>query len=194
MLWLEKLLKMHSRASSWLKMACAQRVLYSLLLRQFTALEYWMGFLKFKGLIILTLKGPFMHITTLFVSLVRLCQQLDEARPPHRCSSLHSIHMDESLKIAKDYLIAATAKDCSLMISFRPMKDGAFGSPHVYLQSTNQSFNYKVNFIDLDLKPLKKMVDYYELDKKILNCFTQMLEMEHKDGNARTMDASETIN
>lgn len=123
-----------------------------------------------------------------------VCQQLDEARPPHRCSSLHSIHMDESLKIAKDYLIAATAKDCSLMISFRPMKDGAFGSPHVYLQSTNQSFNYKVNFIDLDLKPLKKMVDYYELDKKILNCFTQMLEMEHKDGNARTMDASETIN
>jgi hypothetical protein len=54
--------------------------------------------------------------------------------------------MDESLKIAKDYLIAATAKDCSLMISFRPMKDGAFGSPHVYLQSTNQSFNYKVHF------------------------------------------------
>lgn len=51
-----------------------------------------------------------------------------------------------------------------------------------------------MNFIDLDLKPLKKMVDYYELDKKILNCFTQMLEMEHKDGNARSMDAIETIN
>ncbi|KAJ6684876.1 INOSITOL POLYPHOSPHATE KINASE 1 [Salix purpurea] len=125
-----------------------------------------------------------------------VCQQLDEARPPHRCSSLHSIHIVESLKIVRDYLIAATAKDCSLMISFRPMKDGAIGSPnnHVYLQSTNQSFNYKVNFIDLDLKPLKKMVDYYELDKKILNCFIQMQEMEHNDGNAKTIDAIETIN
>ncbi|KAL9394991.1 hypothetical protein Peur_014276 [Populus x canadensis] len=106
-----------------------------------------------------------------------VCQQLDEAGLPHRCSSLHSIHMDESLKIVKDYLIAATAKDCSLMISFRPTEDGEFGSPysHVYLQSTNQSFNYKVNFIDLDLRPLKKMEDYYELDKKILNSYSRIL-------------------
>ena len=52
----------------------------------------------------------------------------------------------------------------------------------------------QVNFIDLDLKPLKKMVDYYELDKKILNCFIQMQEMEHNDGNAKTIDAIETIN
>ncbi|CAK7346330.1 unnamed protein product [Dovyalis caffra] len=113
-----------------------------------------------------------------------VCQQLDEARLPHRCSSLHSIRMDESLKIVKDYLIAATAKDCSLMISFRPTKGGELGSPysHVHLQSTNQSFNYKVNFIDLDLKPLKKMEGYFELDKKIVNFYTQMLEMEQKDG------------
>jgi len=71
MLWLEKLLKTCLRASSRQKMACARWVLYSLLVRQFTALECWMSFLKFKSLTILTLKGPSMRITTLFLSLVQ---------------------------------------------------------------------------------------------------------------------------
>ncbi|KAF5455887.1 hypothetical protein F2P56_025417 [Juglans regia] len=95
-------------------------------------------------------------------------------------TSLHSIPLDESLKIVKDYLIAATAKDCSLIISFRPSEDGYSGSPYnkIHLEATNQIFDYKASFIDLDLKPLKKMEDYYELDKKIVNCYTHMVEAE----------------
>lgn len=63
-------------------------------------------------------------------------------------NSLHSISKDESLKIVRNYLISATAKDLSMMISFRPRKDGSVESPYsmVSLESTNQSFDYKVLF------------------------------------------------
>lgn len=75
-----------------------------------------------------------------------VCRDLGEDIASHRYTSLHSIPSDESLKIVRDYLIAATAKDCSLMISFAPRKDGNSASPYsnVYLASTDQSFDYKV--------------------------------------------------
>ncbi|XP_043713241.1 inositol-pentakisphosphate 2-kinase-like isoform X2 [Telopea speciosissima] len=113
-----------------------------------------------------------------------VCKDLADSELSHIYLSLHSLSLEESLKIVRDYLIAATAKDCSLMISFRPREDGDQGSPHstVYLKSTNQSFDCKVHFIDLDMKPLKKMVHYYELDQKIVSCYTQM-EMEHGPSN-----------
>ena len=76
----------------------------------------------------------------------RVCRDLGEDIASHRFSSLHSIPSDESLKIVRDYLIAATAKDCSLIISFAPRKDGDAASPYdnIYLASTDQSFDYKV--------------------------------------------------
>ncbi|XP_021658565.2 inositol-pentakisphosphate 2-kinase isoform X2 [Hevea brasiliensis] len=124
-----------------------------------------------------------------------VCRELDEARVPHGYASLHSIPLSESLKIIKDYIIAATAKDCSLMVSFKPREDRDFGSPYgsVYLKSTNQNFDYKVNFIDLDLKPLKKMETYYEKDKKILNSYAQLAKTKHMKGNTLSMEVFETI-
>ncbi|KAF2293305.1 hypothetical protein GH714_000027 [Hevea brasiliensis] len=122
---------------------------------------------------------------------ISFLKELDEARVPHGYASLHSIPLSESLKIVKDYLIAATAKDCSLMVSFKPREDRDFGSPYgsVYLKSTNQNFDYKVNFIDLDLKPLKKMETYYEKDKKILNSYAQLAETKHMKGNTLSMES-----
>ncbi|XP_065882022.1 inositol-pentakisphosphate 2-kinase-like [Euphorbia lathyris] len=109
-----------------------------------------------------------------------VCRELDEG-VPNTYTSLHSIPMDESLKIVRDYLISATAKDCSMMISFRPKEGGDLGSPYgsIYLQPTNQNFDYKVNFLDLDLKPLKKMEEYYEKDKKIVDMYVQMEENQN---------------
>ncbi|KDP38543.1 hypothetical protein JCGZ_04468 [Jatropha curcas] len=124
-----------------------------------------------------------------------VCRELDEARLPHRYASLHSIPMDDSLKIVKDYLIAATAKDCSMMISFKPMEDRGLGSQYssIYLQSTNQNFDYKVSFLDLDLKPLKKMETYYEKDEKIMSCYSAMVETNCTKANTMSMEVYETI-
>ncbi|KAL9254671.1 Inositol-pentakisphosphate 2-kinase IPK1-like protein [Drosera capensis] len=106
-----------------------------------------------------------------------VCKRFDEDKQRLKYSALHSIPLEESVKIVRNYLIAATAKDCSLMISLRPRQDGDPESAYssVYLESTNQSFEYKAYFIDLDLRPLKKMEYYYELDQEIVNCYTQMV-------------------
>ncbi|XP_061355396.1 inositol-pentakisphosphate 2-kinase-like [Gastrolobium bilobum] len=108
-----------------------------------------------------------------------VCRELSDEQAK-RYTSLHSSSLDESLRIVKDYLIAATAKDCSLMICFRPRKKEDSGSVYnsLYLESTKQAFDFKVYFIDLDLKRLSKMEDYYELDKKIVNCYKQMIKMD----------------
>ncbi|XP_017981655.1 PREDICTED: inositol-pentakisphosphate 2-kinase isoform X1 [Theobroma cacao] len=122
-----------------------------------------------------------------------VCRELSNDKLSHQYTSLHSIPLDESLKIVKDYLMAATAKDCSLMISFRPKEDGELQSGSsknsVYLGSTNQVFEYKVYFIDLDLKPLKKMEYYYKLDKKIVSCYSQKVKTEHRADKAVRMDS-----
>ncbi|XP_019152349.1 PREDICTED: inositol-pentakisphosphate 2-kinase-like isoform X1 [Ipomoea nil] len=101
-----------------------------------------------------------------------------------RFNTLHSISMEESWKILRDYLIAATAKDLSMMISFRSREDGKSESSYglVSLKSTNQTFDYKASFIDLDLKPLKKMEFYYELDKKIVSSYLTMVNSGKGDG------------
>lgn len=113
----------------------------------------------------------------------RVCRELDEEKVSHLCTLLHSIPMNESLKIVKDYLIATTAKDCSLMICFRPKSSEVSGSYNsIYLESTNQVFYYKVYFIDLDLKPFNKMEEHYAKDKKISSCYIQMLNSEHGVG------------
>jgi len=42
-----------------------------------------------------------------------------------------------------------------------------------------------VHFIDLDLKRLSKVEDYYKLDKKIVNCYKEMSKMDHgRNGDA----------
>ncbi|TQD96102.1 hypothetical protein C1H46_018245 [Malus baccata] len=125
-----------------------------------------------------------------------VCGELGKEKVSQKYLSLHSMSLDESLKMVKDFLIATSAKDCSLMISFRPRKDGSPGSPYnnLYLESTNQSFDYKVNFIDLDLKHLGKMEEYYELDKKIVNCYNQMVETEERQKKTTSTKALQTAN
>ncbi|XP_023741555.1 inositol-pentakisphosphate 2-kinase isoform X1 [Lactuca sativa] len=107
-----------------------------------------------------------------------VCRELGEESD--RYTSLHTIPLDESLKIVKEYLIAATAKDLSLMISFRTReKEDPKSAYNVILhESIGQSFDYKVSFIDLDMKPLGKMMHYYELDQKIVRCCMKMMKNE----------------
>ncbi|XP_058755422.1 inositol-pentakisphosphate 2-kinase-like [Vicia villosa] len=106
--------------------------------------------------------------------------------------------LDESLRVVKDYLIAATAKDCSLMLCFKPRNenDSDSGSSYntVYLESTKQAFDYKVHFIDLDLKRLNKVEDYYELDKNIVSCYKQMNKIDDGRNEDAKLQGPEVAN
>ncbi|KAM7531846.1 hypothetical protein LguiB_035256 [Lonicera macranthoides] len=115
-----------------------------------------------------------------------VCGELGEGKRLGKYSSLHSIPTDESLKIVRDYLISATAKDLSIIFGFRPRQNGDLNSLYdaVLLESANQTFDYKASFIDLDMKPLKKMEFYYELDQEIVNCYNHKVKIEHQSNNA----------
>ncbi|ESQ44797.1 hypothetical protein EUTSA_v10003206mg [Eutrema salsugineum] len=109
------------------------------------------------------------------------CPLCKEIGPSEKYASLHALPLDENLKIVKEYMIAATAKDCSLMISFqsRNALDSTPSCDAVCLNSTSQTFDYKVHFIDLSLKPLKRMEAYYKLDKKIISFYTRKQKVKN---------------
>ncbi|XP_047946534.1 inositol-pentakisphosphate 2-kinase IPK1-like isoform X4 [Salvia hispanica] len=107
-----------------------------------------------------------------------VCRQIGGKKSPARYSSIHSMQRDDKVRIVRDYLISATAKDLSMMISFKSKINMEEESLHhaVFLESSKQTFYYKASFIDLDMKPLKKMEYYYELDQQIVNYYVQMLK------------------
>lgn len=100
----------------------------------------------------------------------------------NECSHLHSLSIEESRSIVRDYLLATTAKDCSLMLTFQPMThsftevNALDRNDVIYMSSTKRAFRYKASFIDLDVKRLKKMIHYYDLDQNIVNCYTKSHE------------------
>lgn len=137
--------------------------------------------LKVQKLDTLDIEGAIHAYYNIISQPCMACRQLNMNKVSNRFTSLHSIPFDESLKIVKNFLIAATAKDCSLMVSFRPRvgEDAGSSYKNIYLESTKQAFDYKVYFIDLDLKSLTKMEDYYELDKNIVSCYTETIKAGH---------------
>ncbi|KAF7806537.1 inositol-pentakisphosphate 2-kinase-like [Senna tora] len=74
-----------------------------------------------------------------------VCRELSEEQSK-RYTSLHSASLEESLRTVKNYLIAATVKDCSLIVCFRPRKEGYSESVcnRIYFESTKQTFDFKV--------------------------------------------------
>lgn len=78
----------------------------------------------------------------------KVCSKFRQAEEKlsERYAHIHSDPYSKSLKIVKDYLIAATAKDLSMMISFKPTENRDLESSDgtVVLKSCRQSFNYKV--------------------------------------------------
>uniref|UniRef100_A0A7N0VI84 Inositol-pentakisphosphate 2-kinase n=1 Tax=Kalanchoe fedtschenkoi TaxID=63787 RepID=A0A7N0VI84_KALFE len=95
----------------------------------------------------------------------KVCQHVSKDQP----HELHTIPFHESLEIARNYLIAATAKDCSLIISFRRKGDSNSASLN------EQEFDHKAFFIDLDMKSLDRMKHYYELDQEIVSNYNKVM-------------------
>ncbi|KAJ4879634.1 Inositol-pentakisphosphate 2-kinase family protein [Raphanus sativus] len=111
----------------------------------------------------------------------KVCKELEKSTKSSasQFSSMHLIPMAEKVNVLKEFLISATAKDCSVMISFRSTNDVISRSSshsNLHLESAKQEFDYKVHFIDLDMRPLKKMEVYYELDKKIMKTYLEMMK------------------
>ncbi|XP_020400430.1 inositol-pentakisphosphate 2-kinase IPK1 isoform X1 [Zea mays] len=80
-----------------------------------------------------------------------VCKNLTDVELLRKYTFLHSLPLDKSLKIVRDFLISATAKDCSLMISFRPRENGSTDSEYdsVFLESVKRTYEYKVYYCEI---------------------------------------------
>ena len=80
----------------------------------------------------------------------RVCKELEKSKTSStsQFSSMHSIPMAEKVNVLKEFLISATAKDCSVMISFRSTDaviSRSSSHSNLHLESAKQEFDYKVS-------------------------------------------------
>ena len=103
---------------------------------------------------------------------------------------IYRCHMDgETMNDVQNFVLARTAMDCSLVLSFSPLdhSDGVGkravvgrtqtkergGVVHVKDEETNEGlwYQYRVVVVDLDLKPMGKLKKWVELDERIVAHF-----------------------
>lgn len=78
----------------------------------------------------------------------------------------------EQLTILREYLLAATAKDCSIMISMQPLP---CNSCHAGLGPANipgcqLTAKYRIAVVDLDMKSSGKIPGHFVLDRQLTDC------------------------
>lgn len=94
---------------------------------------------------------------------------------------IKSLTWEQSCCVVRNFLIAGTAKDCGLMLTLRPLHNRqgkAFpvpSAPIVACPTTGQQYIFKVAFLDLDPKRLKKMPFYHSLDQQIVDTYKASL-------------------
>ena len=89
---------------------------------------------------------------------------------------------EEFIHNVQKFLVSATFKDCSIMITFTEHSEGA-GCVHedniVTVLSSSARYAYSIKLIDLDPKQIKKM-DYYEqLDHDILEVYREYFKNQN---------------
>ena len=112
-------------------------------------------------------------------------------------NSLSRQSWDDTFQVIRDYFVAAAAKDCAVMIALQNLntlppslhdnsvacracasticemehvqRAESMESPCIgVVQSGGVSIVYSVGVIDLDLKPVGKLIKHYDLDRQIL--------------------------
>ncbi|KAI8917098.1 inositol-pentakisphosphate 2-kinase [Powellomyces hirtus] len=105
----------------------------------------------------------------------RIEQNDDIAAQLSKCSP------KERLQFIHEYLLAATLKDCSIIIAMwledpnsTEPSDTPANEGTVRLDTSSQVLRYRVGILDIDPKRITKIPDYYKLDQNIVEHFKKM--------------------
>ncbi|KAL3682538.1 hypothetical protein R1sor_000560 [Riccia sorocarpa] len=86
---------------------------------------------------------------------------------------------EECRKALRDYLISATAKDCGIMLALQPVEPGTMADISIsgtgVIEYSGRFFMHKIHFLDLDVKQLKKLPRYAQLDMDIVKAYTSLI-------------------
>jgi len=89
---------------------------------------------------------------------------------------------EDYITVIRDFVIAATAKDCSIMTAFLPLDDGETCEYPIVQDATGKRYGYRVAVVDLDPKPLANMEYWYKSDTKIVHNFLASVGDQLKPG------------
>lgn len=93
-------------------------------------------------------------------------QQKETASTSDFCDS------EEQIQRIYEYILSMTFKDCSLMINVTPITEKNRSEKTVIL-ANSKSFQYDVKVIDTDLKNIKKIPFWFQLDQSIVKHATE---------------------
>jgi len=93
-----------------------------------------------------------------------------------RFAPLESLSKEEILTKIREFLVAATAKDCSVMMTLLPLANGQTStSPQfsVVHAPGEGDIQYRIGVVDLDERLETLIPQYYKLDQEIVSQFLQ---------------------
>jgi len=141
----------------------------------------------------------------------RSAQQQDSGEAPAQQAQEHHIHLahgtaeevlakckeseDFAMHILRRFLLSASAKDCSLMLAFKPVSSGEVEAAanvsassneglvtvpkDISATGTEQHYRYRIGVVDVDPKPISKMQYYFSLDTDIVNHYKKKKQLHH---------------
>ena len=80
------------------------------------------------------------------------------------------VNTDDRLLKVCQFAVASTAKDCSMMVSFRRASKKEASLPAIEITS-NDIYNYNIDLVDLDPKEFDRVVKYYNDSRKTVKVF-----------------------
>jgi len=87
--------------------------------------------------------------------------------------AIEHLSRNDQLGIVRNFLVAATLKDCSIFVTMTAAAAAAAadGATHVVRTSSGSAFEYKLTVIDVDRKDVHKIPKYLEQDQEIVSAF-----------------------
>ncbi|KAL2611231.1 hypothetical protein R1flu_022923 [Riccia fluitans] len=90
-------------------------------------------------------------------------------------NGISKLTFEECRKALRDYLISATAKDCGIMLALQPVEPETMSDISIpgtgVLEHSGRFYFHKIHFLDLDVKRLKKLPRYSQLDTDIVKAY-----------------------
>lgn len=90
-------------------------------------------------------------------------------------TALLELPRDEALQILRDYVVAAAAKDCSVMVTMRALRERESGQDCV--EFWGRQWQFRIGVVDVDFKPLSKLQAHFDLDRQILSAYLKLKGM-----------------
>lgn len=105
--------------------------------------------------------------------------EVTDDQRPENWEQLDCLSEREALKAIEDFLLASTAKDCSVMITLCPFRSSTSYTkvnnlPVARVKGSSFQFVYRITLVDIDSKPAENIETYYLVDQRITSFFSKL--------------------